>query len=110
MRVILTWQRSLITIKKDESFRKKNYSNFYTISFNCICGVYQNIFKLKYHRFKIFSSCSTDTNVVQPLTTIDGDQIRDEIAGRVEKLNAKGGTCLGAGLKLGLDVSICNCV
>jgi hypothetical protein len=42
---------------------------------------------------------------VQSLTAIDGDPIRDEIAGKVEKLVAKGGTCLGAGLKRGLDVS-----
>jgi hypothetical protein len=61
-------------------------------------------------RWNIFSSCSSSTNVVQPLTTIDGDPIRDEIAGKVENLIANGGTCLGAGLKRGLDVSICKCI
>jgi hypothetical protein len=45
-------------------------------------------------------------NIIQQLTVISSDAVRDEITRKIDTLKAKGGTCLGAGLKNGMNVSL----
>ncbi len=55
--------------------------------------------------FYVFT-CSSNVNTVQKLTVISSDTVRDEITRKIDSLKAKGGTCLGAGLKNGMNVSL----
>ena len=52
----------------------------------------------------LFVCFSFDVTIDSPLTTISGEDVRTEIAGKISDLEANGGTCLGIALQEGLQV------
>ena len=64
--------------------------------------LFHNNLKQSKHIVLIFSS---DVVTNKRLTNITSESIRDDLVKIIESLKADGGTCLGDGLKNGMDVS-----